>query len=167
MTSTQEETLNVQGDRLTGMVKWFNNKAGYGFLTVCGNGEHSNKDIFVHYSSIRVANPQYKYLVQGEYVDFTLIKSENDKHEYHATDITGVQSGAIMCETRRISLGSQTERVPQSTSRPYRPRASLDDRESFSRDAPEEAGFTKVQRPKSSTKRTSAPRRKEEVVATA
>jgi len=96
--------------RMTGMVKWFNNKSGFGFVTVCGAGEFGGKDIFVHYSSIRVTNSQYKYLVQGEYVDFQLVRSENDKHEYHATDITGVSDGPILCETRRQALAAQTER---------------------------------------------------------
>ena len=74
--------------RLTGMVKWFNNKSGFGFITVCSDGEFAGKDIFAHYSSIRVTNSQYKYLVQGEYVDFNLVKSENEKHEFHAIDIS-------------------------------------------------------------------------------
>ena len=96
--------------RLTGMVKWFNNKSGFGFITVSNTGTFGGKDIFVHYSSIRVTNSQYKYLVQGEYVEFNLVKSENEKHEYHATDITGIQGGAIMCETRRISM-AQSDRI--------------------------------------------------------
>lgn len=96
--------------RLTGLVKWFNNKSGFGFITVLSEGEHASKDIFAHYSSIRVTNSQYKYLVQGEYVDFVLVKSENENHEYHATDITGVMGGAIMCETRRVAMASQSDR---------------------------------------------------------
>jgi len=96
--------------RLTGMVKWFNNKSGFGFITVCGEGDFGGKDIFAHYSSIRVTNSQYKYLVQGEYVDFNLVKSENENHEFHAMDITGVMSGPILCETRRIAAAaSQSE----------------------------------------------------------
>lgn len=94
--------------RLTGMVKWFNNKSGFGFITVCGEGEFGGKDIFSHYSSIRVTNSQYKYLVQGEYVDFNLVKSENDNHEYHAMDITGVHGGPILCETRRAAASMQS-----------------------------------------------------------
>jgi len=111
---------NVQ--RLTGMVKWFNNKSGFGFVTVCGEGESGGKDIFAHYSSIRVTNSQYKYLVQGEYVDFNLVKSQNDNHEFHAMDITGVMGGAILCETRRIAASAQSDekkggrRKPQSSS---------------------------------------------------
>ena len=95
--------------RLTGMVKWFNNKSGFGFITVCGEGDFGGKDIFAHYSSIRVTNSQYKYLVQGEYVDFNLVKSENENHEFHAMDITGVMSGPILCETRRVAAAAQSE----------------------------------------------------------
>jgi CspA family cold shock protein len=119
-------TTQATSERLTGMVKWFNNKAGFGFITVSGDGEHSGKDIFIHYTSIRVNNSQYKYLVQGEYVDFNLVKSENEKHEYHATDVSGVLGGSIMCETRRMALSSQ----PQSQTdrpRPYRPRPAAED----------------------------------------
>ena len=58
-----QDTVETQSDRLTGQVKWFNNKAGYGFITV-SSGEHKDKDIFTHYSGIRVTNSQYKYLIQ-------------------------------------------------------------------------------------------------------
>ena len=95
--------------RLTGMVKWFNNKSGFGFITVSGTGEYAGKDIFAHYSSIRVTNSQYKYLVQGEYVDFNLVKSESETHEYQASDITGVMNGPILCETRRQVQSAQSD----------------------------------------------------------
>ena len=94
-------------ERLTGTVKWFNNKAGFGFITVCEPGEYYEKDIFVHYSSIRVSNSQYKYLVQGEYIDFTLVKANNG-HEFQAMDVSGVKGGPIMCESRRISAPVST-----------------------------------------------------------
>lgn len=87
---------------LTGTVKWFNNKAGFGFITVCEDGEFKDKDIFVHYSSIRVLNSQYKYLVQGEYVEFTLVKVNSDTHEFQAMNVSGVKGGPIMCEIRRL-----------------------------------------------------------------
>lgn len=97
--------------RQTGRVKWFNNKAGFGFVTAC-EGELKDKDVFVHYSSIQVPNDQYKYLVQGEYVDFELSKPEKGEHEFHAVSISGVKGGSLMCETRR-----QTQEK-----RPYKPR---------------------------------------------
>jgi cold shock CspA family protein len=103
-------STSANNERLTGMVKWFNNKAGFGFLTACGEGQYSGKDIFVHYSNIRVTNSQYKFLVLGEYVEFVVVKSDNEKHEYHATDITGILGGPIMCETRRLALAAQSDR---------------------------------------------------------
>ena len=108
-------------DKLTGTVKWFNNRSGYGFITVC-DGEHVGKDIFVHYKSINVKNSQYKYLVQGEYVDFTLVKSSNDKHEYQAINISGVKGGPILCETRKLMQHSEVPHPPQvyNTGRPPR-----------------------------------------------
>jgi CspA family cold shock protein len=95
-------TDDVQSARLFGQVKWFNNKAGYGFITV-NDGEHSGKDIFIHYSTIRTINSQYKYLVQGEYVEFNLVKSTTENHEYQAVDISGIKDGPLMCETRRMN----------------------------------------------------------------
>jgi CspA family cold shock protein len=114
-------TAESSTERYTGQVKWFNTKAGYGFITVC-DGEHVKKDIFVHYSSIKVVNSQYRYLVQGEYVDFHLVKPEGDKYEFHAIDITGVKGGPIMCETRRIAMESQPRR-PTSSRAPRGSRA--------------------------------------------
>jgi len=135
------QSQEVIAERLTGMVKWFNNKAGFGFITVCGDGEFGGKDIFTHYSSIRVNNTQYKYLVQGEYVDFNLIKSENDKHEYQAVDISGVKGGAIMCETRKLALGTRPPRPEFTPRTPRAPREPVAD-ESF---VPEDnEGFSKV-----------------------
>ena len=107
--SSKEMSSESEVQRLTGMVKWFNNKSGFGFITVCGESDFGGKDIFAHYSSIRVTNSQYKYLVQGEYVDFNLVKSENENHEFHAMDITGVMSGPILCETRRIASAAQSD----------------------------------------------------------
>lgn len=90
-------------ERLTGRVKWFNNKNGYGFISTC---EEESKDIFAHYSAIRGYTPvkgdsfEFKYLVQGEYVEFEIEKiEESEKHEFKASDICGIQGGPLMCET--------------------------------------------------------------------
>jgi CspA family cold shock protein len=88
--------------RVLGQVKWFNNKAGYGFITA-SEGESVGKDIFIHFSSISSnESQQYKYLVQGEYVEFVLDKSSTDKHEFQATQVSGVKGGKLMCETRKV-----------------------------------------------------------------
>ena len=101
-----EQDINISTEgvhpvkHLTGQVKWFNTKAGYGFITVLDEGAFLKKDVFVHYSSISVVNSQYKYLVQGEYVEFDVEKLENGKYEVHAINISGIRKGPLMCETR-------------------------------------------------------------------
>ena len=97
--NTNEVTTSVSTERLIGRVKWFNNKVGYGFITIT-SGDKTGSDIFSHHSSIDVDNPQYKYLVQGEYVEFNLTKPSTGPHEFHAYNISGIKGGKLMCETR-------------------------------------------------------------------
>lgn len=52
-----------------GHVKWFNDKKGYGFITM-ENGE----DIFVHYSAI--SGEGYRTLKQGDEVEFEIVHSK-------------------------------------------------------------------------------------------
>ena len=101
MSSTTDSSTPspASSDRLTGRVKWFNNKAGYGFITVT-DGSRSGSDIFVHHSTIGVASQQYKYLVQGEYVDFELSATQGGAHEFQAINVVGIKGGKLMCETR-------------------------------------------------------------------
>lgn len=89
--------MTDQQTMTTGCVKWFNNKAGYGFITV---SDETPRDIFVHHSAIQVGETQYKYLVQGEYVDFSIARMEGESHEFQAAGVHGVRGGKLMCETR-------------------------------------------------------------------
>jgi cold shock CspA family protein len=103
-------------EHLVGRVKWFNNKAGYGFLTIT-DGPRSGSDIFVHHSAINVENQQYRYLVQGEYVEFDLGKIESDKHEWQALNVAGIRGGKLMCETRReLKLAKSEYRATKAPS---------------------------------------------------
>ena len=88
-----------EGSRVTGHVKWFNNKAGYGFISA--DTSAGVRDVFVHHSAINVNQEQYKYLVQGEYVDFECSRVENSQHEWQASNVRGLNGGKLMCETRR------------------------------------------------------------------
>ena len=97
------------GSRLTGRVKWFNNKTGFGFITALTDSEgvKEGSDVFVHHSAIKVAQEQYRYLVQGEYVEFVLSKLDSadadasaSKHEFQAVNVSGVKGGKLICETR-------------------------------------------------------------------
>jgi len=82
-----------------GKVKWFNNRAGFGFVTSL-DGEKKGDDIFVHHSGVVVSDEQYKYLVQGEYVSFDMKESNNSEHPFQAGNVKGVLGGKLMCETR-------------------------------------------------------------------
>lgn len=107
MTRTSSETFSSSSIlRYTGKVKWFNVKNGYGFITPVKNEDNVglDSDIFVHHTSIIVNRDQYKYLMEGEYVDFNLERSENSDHKYHAVNVTGVARGTLLCETRFETL---------------------------------------------------------------
>jgi len=95
--------------RSIGSVKWFNNKSGFGFIT-SSDGEHVGKDIFVHYSAIKVAKNQFRYLIQGEYVEFDLVKAaEDSKHEFQADNVSGIKGGSLMCEVQFANRPVKTE----------------------------------------------------------
>ena len=97
-----------------GRVKWFNSKAGYGFLTVT-DGEKRNMDVFVHHSQIQVGKEQYRYLVQGEYVEFDWTDTDSDDHDYQAGNVRGVNGGLLMCETRNENRGDRTQQDMDET----------------------------------------------------
>jgi cold shock protein len=52
-------------ERLKGVVKWFNNAKGYGFI-----GRDNGADVFVHYSAI--SSEGYKSLQEGDEVEFEI-----------------------------------------------------------------------------------------------
>jgi CspA family cold shock protein len=92
-------TSFIETHRILGRIKWFNNKAGYGFISIT-DGPRSGNDIFVHHTAISVVNQQYRYLVQGEYVEFSLVSSSGGAHEFTAANVSGIKGGKLMCETR-------------------------------------------------------------------
>ena len=55
-------------ERQTGVVKWFKNAKGFGFITIPDKSE----DIFVHFRAIQ--GDGYRSLNEGEEVEFTLVE---------------------------------------------------------------------------------------------
>ena len=95
--------------RLTGRVKWFNNKTGFGFISVVGGNDQFKdaSEIFVHHSAVTVSQEQYRYLVEGEYVEFSVVDTETGTHKFQAGDVRGVKGGKLFCETRREHRAAQ------------------------------------------------------------
>lgn len=100
---TPNVTSSTDNTVYTGQVKWFNSKSGYGFITIKSDCDKKENDIFVHYTNITTSS-QYKYLMQGEYVEFNLLKSSNTNHEFQAVNVTGILKGELMCQIRKSSI---------------------------------------------------------------
>ncbi len=100
-------------NQYVGKVKWFNNKSGYGFITFIDSGDFKGDDIFAHHSSLNVKDEIYKYLVQGEYVEFNVQKMDSGNHKYQAMNIKGILQNDLMCETRHKNrdISKNTESV--------------------------------------------------------
>jgi len=84
--------------QLTGCVKWFDNNLNYGFVTVLSHGVYQNNDIFVHQSNIKTKRDCYRTLYTGECVQFDITKSDNERHPYHAINVSGFNNVPLHCE---------------------------------------------------------------------
>ena len=91
MSNSHEETS------ITGRVKWFNNRAGYGFITVNSPGEHNGRDVFVHQTNITPLTSEYRTLRKGEYVSLNLSNDE----QCQALDVSGINGGPLSCDAPR------------------------------------------------------------------
>ena len=111
-----QKTYKMTDEHVIGCVKWFNKKSGFGFITMM-EGTHLDKDIFVHHSGVTVGKDQYKYLVQGEYVQVDVVAGAHaGNHEHQSSNVTGVKGGKLMCETRsemRVPARKEQEAVPE------------------------------------------------------
>ena len=107
--SSESSSVTSAPVRLTGRVKWFNNKTGFGFISVVGGNDlyKDASEIFVHHSAVTVSQEQYRYLVEGEYVEFTVVNTETGTHKFQAGDVRGVKGGKLFCETRREHRNAQ------------------------------------------------------------
>jgi cold shock CspA family protein len=71
-------------DREGGIVKWFNNAKGFGFI-LPDNAEGHGGDVFVHYSDIQ--GDGFRMLLEGQAVEFDV--GEQDDGRSRAIDVTG------------------------------------------------------------------------------
>ena len=67
ITKTEDFKMN------RGIVKWFHNQKGYGFITM-----EDGTEVFVHYSDI-VSEKKFKFLEEGQTVEFEIVDVEKGK----------------------------------------------------------------------------------------
>ncbi len=93
--ASSSETSNATSPELhRGVCKWFNNKKGYGFVTIVSENNKGN-DIFVHQSNINPTKSTYRTLCQGEYIQFNLGDNDNGQQ---AVNVRGIDNGPLMCD---------------------------------------------------------------------
>jgi cold shock CspA family protein len=124
----------------TGCVKWFNRPGGWGFITITNEG-HSDEEIFVRWDNLSCQG--YKYLVQGEYVEFSIDFKPDapEGRQYQAANVCGVNGGKLMCEThheQKVAAAKhrQQQRVNQPPERQNSTRVPVHQRLTYPAQAP-------------------------------
>ena len=78
----------------TAVVKWFNNKLQYGYVTLL----EDNRDVFVHSSALDTTYP-LKCLFKGEYVSVSEL--ENTDKGLQGLKVSGVNGGELLCVSNK------------------------------------------------------------------
>jgi CspA family cold shock protein len=72
-----------------GVVKWFSNAKGYGFIKM-----ENGQDAFAHYSDIVAPQGEYKTLEEGMKVEFDILQSEKGPKAIHIVKVAGAEAEA-------------------------------------------------------------------------
>lgn len=83
--------------KVKGVVKWFDAKKGFGFITP----DDGSTDLFVHHSSIHASG--FRSLGDGEIVEFDVVAEPNGKTK--AINVTGPDGGYVKGSPRQMNDG--------------------------------------------------------------
>ena len=94
--------------RVNGIVKWFDDTKGFGFIKPLPEGE----DVFVHIRDLKpkhnIHNPT---IYTGEYVCFETApngRNPNGSERRKAVNVTGIGDGTLLCDHGQIHFRSYT-----------------------------------------------------------
>lgn len=87
----------------TGVVKWFNNAKGYGFIL----SDEENQDVFAHYSSIEMEG--YRTLRAGQCVAFEAIDGPKGLHAMSIQVLEEVTLTGVTQEFEQVSSPQHIE----------------------------------------------------------
>ncbi|CAF0712997.1 unnamed protein product [Brachionus calyciflorus] len=109
-TSTNKNYIE---ENVLGKVKWFNVKAGFGFISRDENGQ----DVYAHYTAISKKNPEHRVrsLADGESVKFNIVEGTKG---LEASDITGADGGHVQGSEYARPNRDLSSKGQRSTSRP-------------------------------------------------
>jgi len=98
---TEENSTEKAIGNEVGNVIWFDQKKGFGFIKIITpESEYLEKEVFVHYSSVKSEN-RFKKLYPGENVSLNVIKntSENTNgKEYICDNVTGLYGSPLLVD---------------------------------------------------------------------